>query len=246
MNTVFRASLSLAVPLVRCPSAPRPNLPRDLCCRITYEKDCARGRDFDTRRDILHSKPEPTPLDGSFDCRRNGFRYDYSLAFHSDDTSSSTRHHCKLWNNQSLPVKPFPQTMEGKLSPAVLAALPHAQDEVPAMSAESKNRTPPPPSDETVCANYLKALGDPVRLQIVRALQAGPLSVSDLSQLLDLELANVSHHLRVLFHAELVTTEREGKYIYYRLNQHFLKNRSPTKAFDFGCCQIDLGSHTRG
>lgn len=92
----------------------------------------------------------------------------------------------------------------------------------------------------TACATYLKALGDPVRLQIVKALQCGPLSVSDLSELLELELANVSHHLRVLFHAQLVTTEKEGKFSYYRLNAEFLRSRSVMKSLDFGCCRIDL------
>ncbi len=56
-------------------------------------------------------------------------------------------------------------------------------------------------ADTEACAVYLKALGDPVRLQIIRALQAGSMSVSDLVMLLELEIANVSHHLRVLFHA---------------------------------------------
>ena len=95
-------------------------------------------------------------------------------------------------------------------------------------------------SDPDRCATYLKALGDPVRLQIVRALQAGPLSVSDLVVLLELEMANVSHHLRVLFHADIVTTQREGKYIYYDLNGEFLKSRAAAKSLDFGCCKIDL------
>ena len=63
------------------------------------------------------------------------------------------------------------------------------------------------PEDPALCATYLKALGDPVRLQIVRALQSGPKSVSDLVLLLELEMANVSHHLRVLFHADIVTTQ---------------------------------------
>jgi DNA-binding transcriptional ArsR family regulator len=94
--------------------------------------------------------------------------------------------------------------------------------------------------DATVCATYLKALGDPVRLQIVRALQSGPKSVSDLVVLLELEMANVSHHLRVLFHADIVTTQRDGKYIYYDLNKEFLKSRSVAKSLDFGCCKIDL------
>lgn len=95
-------------------------------------------------------------------------------------------------------------------------------------------------NNAAVCAGYLKALGDPIRLQIVKALQSGAMSVSDLAILLDLELANVSHHLRVLFHADLVTTQRDGKFIYYHLNQQFLKNASVAQSLDFGCCAIDL------
>ncbi len=94
--------------------------------------------------------------------------------------------------------------------------------------------------DPALCANYLKALGDPIRLQIVRALQSGPMSVSDLALLLEIEMANISHHLRVLFHAKIVTTEREGKFIYYAVNKAFLANRPVAKSLDFGCCKIDL------
>lgn len=103
------------------------------------------------------------------------------------------------------------------------------------MSTEDESST-----DPAICATYLKALADPVRLQIVRALQSGPMSVSDLVMLLELEMANVSHHLRVLFHANIVTTERDGKFIYYTVNKEFLKNRSVSKSLDFGCCKIDL------
>ncbi len=95
-------------------------------------------------------------------------------------------------------------------------------------------------ADPTRCATFLKALGDPIRLQIVRALQSGPKSVSDLVLLLELEMPNVSHHLRVLYHADIVTTQREGKFIYYTLNKDFLSSRSVAKSLDFGCCKIDL------
>jgi len=103
------------------------------------------------------------------------------------------------------------------------------------MTTESDS--PPGPA---LCATYLKALADPVRLQLVRALQAGPMSVSDLVVLLELEMANVSHHLRVLYHADIVTTQREGKFIYYAVNKEFLRSRSVAKSLDFGCCKIDL------
>ena len=89
------------------------------------------------------------------------------------------------------------------------------------------------------CAVYLKALGDPIRLQIIRAVQTGPLSVTDIAELLEMDVTKVSHHLRVLFHSRLVTSERDGKFIYYRLNDQFLKNRSIT-SLDFGCCKLDL------
>lgn len=93
------------------------------------------------------------------------------------------------------------------------------------------------------CAKYLKALGDPIRIQMIRALQSGPKSVSDFSLLLELELSNVSHHLRVLFNAGLVVTEREGKFIYYSLSPDVLKSRSlPSGLFDFGCCKLDMRS----
>ncbi len=94
--------------------------------------------------------------------------------------------------------------------------------------------------DPDICAGYLKGLADPVRLQLVRALQSGSMSVSDLSELLELDLSVVSHHLRVLFHAKIVTTEREGKYIYYTVNRDLLKNRTVAKSLDFGCCRLDL------
>lgn len=91
------------------------------------------------------------------------------------------------------------------------------------------------------CAKYFKALGDPIRLQMMRALQAGPLSVSDLASLLELELANVSHHLRVLYNAGLVTTERDGKFIYYSLCKDVLQgNARLAGRLDFGCCKLDL------
>jgi DNA-binding transcriptional ArsR family regulator len=95
--------------------------------------------------------------------------------------------------------------------------------------------------DVNVCANYLKALGDPYRLQIARALQNGAMSVTDLALLLELEVANVSHHLRVMFHAGLVKTKRDGRFIYYELNQDFLSHGKLKQSLDFGCCKIDLG-----
>ena len=95
---------------------------------------------------------------------------------------------------------------------------------------------------ESQCAQYLKALGDPLRLQIIRALQAGPLSVTDLATLLEQEIGTTSHHLRVLYHADLVNTSREGKFIYYSLSEQLRRERSSEAGgvLDFGCCRLEM------
>lgn len=99
-----------------------------------------------------------------------------------------------------------------------------------------------PQADAAICAEFFKALADPVRLQIVKALRSGPLSVSDLALLLDREISTISHHLRILYHAKLVGTERDGKFIYYHLNPVFLKRSTVGKSLDFGCCKVELRS----
>jgi DNA-binding transcriptional ArsR family regulator len=108
--------------------------------------------------------------------------------------------------------------------------------------AESDPRAGKLQDESKVCAIYLKALGDSNRLQIMRALRACPLTVTDLALLLESEIANVSHHLRVLFHAGLVTNHREGKFIYYQINRTVIRNPSVTHAFDLGCCKLEMRS----
>jgi ArsR family transcriptional regulator len=62
-----------------------------------------------------------------------------------------------------------------------------------------------------------KALGDPVRLQLVDVLRrhAGKVCVCELVPLFDLSQPTVSHHLKVLRNAGLVGSEREGLWAYY-------------------------------
>ncbi len=48
------------------------------------------------------------------------------------------------------------------------------------------------------CAELLKALAEPERLRLLQALRERPQSVSDLAALLDNEIGNISHHLKVL------------------------------------------------
>jgi ArsR family transcriptional regulator len=66
-------------------------------------------------------------------------------------------------------------------------------------------------------AAVAKALGDPVRLQLVDVLRqhAGKVCVCELVPLFDLSQPTVSHHLRVLREAGIVGSERQGLWAYY-------------------------------
>ena len=69
-------------------------------------------------------------------------------------------------------------------------------------------------------AGRLKAIADPARLQLVALLRAsasGQVCVCDLTEPLGLSQSTVSHHLRVLSAAGLVTHERRGTWSYYSL-----------------------------
>jgi ArsR family transcriptional regulator, arsenate/arsenite/antimonite-responsive transcriptional repressor len=66
-------------------------------------------------------------------------------------------------------------------------------------------------------AAIAKALGDPVRLQLMDVLRkhAGKVCVCELVPLFDLSQPTVSHHLKVLRDAGLVDSERRGLWAYY-------------------------------
>jgi ArsR family transcriptional regulator len=66
-------------------------------------------------------------------------------------------------------------------------------------------------------AAVAKALGDPVRLQLVDVLRkhAGKVCVCELVPLFDLSQPTVSHHLKVLREAGIVGSERRGLWAYY-------------------------------
>jgi ArsR family transcriptional regulator, arsenate/arsenite/antimonite-responsive transcriptional repressor len=66
-------------------------------------------------------------------------------------------------------------------------------------------------------ARLAKALGDPVRIELVDVLRkhAGKVCVCELVPLFDLSQPTISHHLKVLREAGLVESERQGLWAYY-------------------------------
>lgn len=64
-------------------------------------------------------------------------------------------------------------------------------------------------------ARVAKALASPHRLQLLELLSQAERSVETLAELCGLPIGTVSHHLKVLRHAHLVDTRRDGVFIHY-------------------------------
>ncbi len=66
-------------------------------------------------------------------------------------------------------------------------------------------------------AHRLRAMGSPLRLRLLHALEGRELSVSELVEEVGSQQATVSNQLRVLWQAGLVTRRRAGLAVYYGL-----------------------------
>ncbi len=77
-------------------------------------------------------------------------------------------------------------------------------------------------------ATLAKALGDPIRLQLVDVLRkhAGKVCVCELVPLFELSQPTVSHHLKVLRRAGIVDSERRGLWAYYYVNPEAVEELS--------------------
>jgi ArsR family transcriptional regulator, arsenate/arsenite/antimonite-responsive transcriptional repressor len=77
-------------------------------------------------------------------------------------------------------------------------------------------------------AEVAKALGDPIRLQLVDVLRthAGKVCVCELVPLFDISQGTLSHHLKKLRDAGIVDSERQGLWAYYYVIPEALKELS--------------------
>ncbi|SFN65574.1 ArsR family transcriptional regulator [Pseudonocardia ammonioxydans] len=78
-------------------------------------------------------------------------------------------------------------------------------------------------------ARVFKAMGDPVRLRLLSLIAShagGEACVCDLTDVFDLTGATISHHLKVLREAGLISGERRGTWVYYRVRPDLLARLS--------------------
>ena len=72
-------------------------------------------------------------------------------------------------------------------------------------------------------SDFFKVMGDSTRIQLLWALEESDMCVNDLAVLLNMTKSAVSHQLKVLKTAKLVRSEKNGKNVYYSLNDHHVK-----------------------
>lgn len=63
----------------------------------------------------------------------------------------------------------------------------------------------------------LSTLSNPVRFRILCALRIQPFTVGDLVEITDSNLSNISQHLKMMWMAGYITKRRDGKQVYYAL-----------------------------
>lgn len=96
-------------------------------------------------------------------------------------------------------------------------------------------RQPLSAEQATELARVFKAMGDPVRLRLLSLIAShedGEACVCDLSGVFDLTGPTISHHLKVLREAGLITGERRGTWVYYRVLSDTLRQVSALIALD--------------
>ncbi|MFI0403157.1 MAG: ArsR/SmtB family transcription factor [Cyanobium sp.] len=63
----------------------------------------------------------------------------------------------------------------------------------------------------------LKALADPIRMDVVQTLAGGERCVCELTETLGLAQSRLSFHLKVMRQSGLITAREEGRWVYYKL-----------------------------
>ncbi len=82
------------------------------------------------------------------------------------------------------------------------------------------------PEDDVLerSADFFKVVGDRTRIRILHALFHSEMCVCDIAVLLDMNQSAISHQLRVLKQAGLVKYRREGKIVFYSLDDEHVMN----------------------
>ena len=84
---------------------------------------------------------------------------------------------------------------------------------------------------------FFSKLSNPLRIDIVTALEESPKSVMELSEKLGVEQSKLSHALKELRECNIVIVERKGKQRIYSLSKTIIPILKLIKCHSKGCCE---------
>ena len=76
--------------------------------------------------------------------------------------------------------------------------------------------------DNAAVTQFLIAVGQPTRLKILFAFEGNRLNVGEISSHFTISRPAISHHLKVLKDAKMLSSEKVGQEIYYWVNKRYL------------------------
>ncbi len=86
----------------------------------------------------------------------------------------------------------------------------------------------------TKLANFFKLLGDPTRVQIICALDQHEMCVCDIANVLNMSKSSISHQLATLRKSGLIRFRKDGKAVYYMLDDEHIK-----QVFEIGFTHLE-------
>ncbi|MEG1800961.1 MAG: metalloregulator ArsR/SmtB family transcription factor [Oscillospiraceae bacterium] len=92
-----------------------------------------------------------------------------------------------------------------------------------AATVENAQRSMPTEKELQGISAFFKVLGDPTRIKMMSVLEKGELCVCDLAVALDMTKSAISHQLSGLRSAKLVKSRREGKNIFYSVDDDHVR-----------------------
>lgn len=83
--------------------------------------------------------------------------------------------------------------------------------------------------DDEMAVKVYKALGEPTRLRLVKALVSEPeMACAVMANKLDIQAnSTLTHHLKLLIDCGLLTVRKEGTYRYYKIQREVLEKYAP-------------------
>ncbi len=88
------------------------------------------------------------------------------------------------------------------------------------------------------CVDFCKALSDETRQKILEMLQQREMCVSDIVESFNVSQPTVSHHLNILKNVGLVESRKQGKLVFYSINQENVDECCGMIVTKFSCKEL--------